>query len=80
MESLISYLQDIRTALSTDLTAGDIQSEKPLTDNAQENARKVQSALDRRSDELTASGARMSSVMPSETEARGGVGEATETD
>jgi len=78
MEPLISYLQDIRTALSTDLTAGGIQSVKSLADNAQQNARKVQVALARLSDELTASGTRMSSVMPSETEARGGVVDGTE--
>jgi hypothetical protein len=78
MEPLISYLQDIRTALSTDLTAGGIQSVKPLADNAQQNARKVQGALARLSDELTASGARMSSVIPQDSRARGGVSEATE--
>ena len=82
MEPLISYLQDIRTALSTDLTAGGIQSVKPLADNAQQNARKVQVALARLSDELSASGARMSSIMPQEPQepqARGGDRDATET-
>jgi hypothetical protein len=79
MEPLISYLQDIRTALSTDLTAGGIQSVKPLADNAEQNARKVQVALARLSDDLSASGARMSSIMPQETQARGGDGDATET-
>jgi hypothetical protein len=79
MEPLISYLQDIRTALSTDLTAGGIQSVKPLADNAQQNARKVQAALARLSNELTASGARMSSVIPRDSQAKGGAGEATET-
>jgi hypothetical protein len=79
MEPLISYLRDIRTALSTDLTAGGIQSVKQLTDNAQQNARKVQTALARLSDELSASGARMSSVIPQETQARGGDGDTTET-
>jgi hypothetical protein len=78
IEPLISYLQDIRTALSTDLTAGGIQSVKQLADNAQQNARKVQMALARLSDELSASGARMSSVIPQETQARGGVGEPVE--
>jgi hypothetical protein len=78
MEPLISYLQDIRTALSTDLTAGGIQSVKPLADNAQQNARKVQTALARLSDELSASGARMSSIMPQEPQASGGVSDAPE--
>jgi hypothetical protein len=80
MEPLISYLQDIRTALSTDLTAGGIQSVKPLADNAQQNARKVQSALARLSDELTDSGMRMSSIIPENTQARGGAAEVIETD
>ena len=78
MEPLISYLQDIRTALGTDLTAGGIQSVKPLADNAQQNARKVQTALAHLSEELTASGARMSSIIPQEKQARGGVGDAVE--
>jgi hypothetical protein len=76
---LISYLQDIRTALSTDLTAGGVQSVKSLADNAQQNGRKVQAALARLTDELSASGARMSSVSPSETQARGGAVDATES-
>jgi hypothetical protein len=79
MDPLISYLQDIRTALSTDLTAGGIQSVKPLVDNAEQNARKVQTALARLSDELTDSGARMSSIMPQESPARGGEGDTTES-
>ncbi len=78
MEPLISYLQDIRTALSTDLTAGGIQSVKPLADNARQNARKVQTALARLSDELAASGTRMSSIIPLEEQARGGGGDATD--
>jgi DUF2959 family protein len=79
MEPLISYLRDIRTALSTDLTAGGIQSVKPLADNAQQNARKVQTALAQLSDELKASGMRMSSIIPQDTQARGGAGDATES-
>jgi hypothetical protein len=78
MQPLISYLQDIRTALSTDLTAGGIQSVKPLADNAQQNARKVQTALARLSNELAASGARMSSIIPQEEQARGGTADTTE--
>jgi len=80
IEPLISYLQDIRTALSTDLTMGGIQSVKTLADNAAQNAQKVQTALARLSDELYDSGARMSSIGPREQPAKGGVGERTETD
>jgi hypothetical protein len=81
IEPLISYLQDIRTALSTDLTMGGIQSVKTLADNAAQNAQKVQTALARLSDELYDSGARMSSVGPREQPAaEGGTSDATETD
>lgn len=80
IEPLISYFQDIRTALSTDLTVGGIQSVKTLADNAEQNAQKVQTALARLSDELYESGARMSSVGPREQPAEGGVGEGTESD
>jgi hypothetical protein len=80
IEPLISYLQDIRTALSTDLTLGGIQSVKTLSDNAAQNAQKVQTALARLSDELYESGARMSSIGPREQPAEGGVGEGTESD
>jgi hypothetical protein len=80
IEPLISYLQDIRTALSTDLTTGGVQSVKTLADNAAQNAQKVQTALARLSDELSESGARMSSIAPRNPQAEGGVGEGTETD
>jgi hypothetical protein len=80
IEPLISYLRDIRTALSTDLTMGGVQSVKTLADNAAQNAHKVQTALARLSDELYDSGARMSSIGPREQPAVGGVGEHTETD
>jgi hypothetical protein len=76
---LISYLQDIRTALSTDLTVGGVQSVKTLADNAEQNARKVQSALGRLTDDLSASGARMSSISAPETQAKGGTTGATES-
>jgi len=79
IEPLISYFQDIRTALSTDLTTGGIQSVKTLADNAAQNAQKVQTALARLSDELSDSGARMSSVAPREQPAQGGVMDGTET-
>ncbi|HXT09965.1 MAG TPA: DUF2959 family protein [Candidatus Angelobacter sp.] len=79
IEPLISYLQDIRTALSTDLTMGGIQSVKNLADNAEQNARKVQEALARLSDELAVSGERMSSMTPQTESAQGGVSDTTET-
>ena len=80
IEPLISYFQDIRTALSTDLTMGGVQSVKTLADNAARNAHKVQTALARLSDELYDSGARMSSIGPREQPAVGGVRDGTETD
>jgi hypothetical protein len=76
---LISYLTDIRTALSTDLTAGGVQSVKPLAENAEGNARKVQAALARLSNDLTASGTGMSSVVLPENQPKGGVGDSTQT-
>src|SRR5262249_54921302 len=42
VEPLIAYLRDIRTSLSVDLTASGVASVKPLAENAQQNARKVQ--------------------------------------
>lgn len=80
IQPLISYLQDIRTALGTDLTGGGVQSVRNLAANAQQNARKVQLALARLSDELADSGARMSSRLPRQTEARGGTAEPVEQD
>jgi len=80
IDPLISYFQDIRTALSTDLTMGGIQSVKTLADNAAQNAHKVQTALARLSDELYDSGARMSSIGPRERSAVGGVKDGTESD
>jgi len=79
IEPLISYLQDIRTALSTDLTSGGIQSVRGLAQNAEQNARKVQVALARLSDELSDSGARMSSIAPRDNRTVGGAGDNVET-
>lgn len=59
---LISYFHDIRTALSVDLTAAGLESVKSIVGNAERNARKVQMALGKLSDELTSSGAGWSSV------------------
>jgi hypothetical protein len=78
VQPLISYLRDIRTALSTDLTAGGIGAARPLAENAQQNARKVQVALARLADDLSFSGTQMSSVMVDNSAARGGVGDATQ--
>ena len=69
---LIAYLRDIRTSLGVDLTAGGIASVKPLAENAQQNARKVQSALAQLSDDLADSGTRMSTLISQDTQAKGG--------
>jgi DUF2959 family protein len=61
-EPLIDYLNDIRRALSTDLTPAGLESIKPIVLNANENARKVQEALGHLSTELAASSASMSTV------------------
>ena len=79
IEPLISYLQDIRTALSTDLTEGGLQSVKPLAENAEQNARKVQTALARLADDLSASRTQMSSVVVRETQPEGSAGDTPET-
>jgi hypothetical protein len=60
---LITYFNDIRTALSVDLTTAGLNSVKEIVSNAGENARKVQTALGRLSDELTTSGAALSSIV-----------------
>jgi Protein of unknown function (DUF2959) len=62
LQPLIVYLEDIRTALKNDLTAGGIASVREVTANAENNARKVQTALAQVADDLAISGARMSSV------------------
>jgi hypothetical protein len=79
VEPLIAYLKDIRTALSTDLTPGGIESVKPLAANARQNAQKVQTALAQLSDELQASGTRMLSIVPPEPQAQGGVRDAMQS-
>jgi hypothetical protein len=79
IEPLISYLQDIRISLGTDLTMGGLQSMKSLADNAEQNGRKVQAALARLTGDLSASGARMSSISVPETQAKGGVSDAAES-
>ena len=79
IKPLISYLQDIRTALSTDLTLGGLQSVKALADNARENARKVQTALGHLTDDLAASRTQISSVVLREPQGKGGDGDMAET-
>ena len=59
---LLSYLNDIRTALSVDLTPAGLNSVQGIATNAENNARKVQVALTKLSDELKTSGAGWSSV------------------
>jgi hypothetical protein len=62
MQPLLTYLNDIRRALDSDLTFAGLESIRPVVTNANDNAKKVQAALGRLSDELANSGARMSPV------------------
>ena len=64
IQPLISYLLDIRKALSTDLTGGGLQTLKGVVQNANDNVAKVQTALTALSTELTNSSALMASVVP----------------
>ena len=59
---LIAYLEDIRRALSTDLTPGGLAAVKGIVTNAQENAGKVQAVLASLSTDLTSSGVKLSSM------------------
>jgi hypothetical protein len=62
IQPLISYFEDIRKALSADLTVDGLNSLKGVTQNAQANVAKVQTALDSLSAELTNSSTLLSSV------------------
>jgi hypothetical protein len=62
VQPLISYFEDIRKALSTDLTPAGLESLKEVVQNANQNVAKVQTALDALSTELTDSSAKMSSI------------------
>ncbi len=62
IQPLLTYLVDIRRALNSDLTLAGLESVKPVVANAADNAKKVQLALTRLTDELADSGARMSST------------------
>ena len=63
VQPLISYLLDIRKALSADLTPGGLESMRGIVKNANDNAAKVQLALEALTGELTNSSARMASVV-----------------
>ncbi len=67
---LITYFKDIRTALSVDLTTAGLDSVKGVVGNADQNAQKVQTALARLADELTTSGASLSSIAQSNSQLR----------
>lgn len=60
---LVRYFNDIRTALSVDLTTAGLESVKSIAGNAEQNSRKVQTELAGLADELATSGARMSTVV-----------------
>jgi hypothetical protein len=63
MQPLLVYLNDIRKALDTDLTSNGLDAIRPVVANAQDNAGKVQMALQKLSDELAGASARMSPVV-----------------
>lgn len=62
LRSLVNYLQDIRKALSTDLTLSSVEAVKSIVSNARTNASNVQAALAQAGTELTALSASMSSA------------------
>jgi hypothetical protein len=62
VQPLISYFEDIRKALSIDLTPAGLDSLKEVVTNANNNVAKVQTALAALSTELTDSSAKMSSL------------------
>jgi uncharacterized coiled-coil protein SlyX len=62
MVPLITYMLDIRTALSADLTMGGLESMRSVVQNANDNVAKVQTALDALTAELANSSAGMSSM------------------
>jgi len=62
VQPLISYFEDIRKALSTDLTPAGLESLKEIVTNANNNVAKVQTALDALSTELADSSVKMSSI------------------
>jgi hypothetical protein len=62
LRSVVNYLQDIRRALSTDLTRNGVEAVKPLVSNANATTSKVQEALTQANTDLTALSAQMSSA------------------
>ncbi len=62
VQPLVSYLMDIRRALSTDLTAEGLTAIKPIAANAEQNSAKVQTALAALNNELADSSSRLSSI------------------
>ncbi|HWX22005.1 MAG TPA: DUF2959 family protein [Candidatus Binatia bacterium] len=63
VQPLISYLKDLRVALSADLTAAGLQSMKSVVANAEQTTAKVQPALTGLVAELTDSSNNMSSTV-----------------
>jgi hypothetical protein len=63
VQPLISYFQDIRKALETDLTPDGLAAMRGVAQNAETNSVKVQTALATLATELRESGARMSSLV-----------------
>jgi hypothetical protein len=61
VQPLITYFNDIRSALSVDLTAAGLDSVKGIVSNADQNARKVRLALGELAEELSDSSAALSS-------------------
>jgi hypothetical protein len=62
VQPLIDYFEDIRRALSADLTMGGLAAVKDIVHNADDNAAKVQTALSKLSNDLAAASNDMSSV------------------
>lgn len=69
VEPLITYLQDIRTALDSDLTTGGINALKSVAQNAETSADKVRTALQALTAELVNSSTTFASIgqAPSDT-------------
>lgn len=61
---VLAYLEDIRKALDSELTADGLSAVRNLVSNAERNGRKVQTALARAADDLADAGRRMSSNVP----------------
>jgi hypothetical protein len=64
---LIKYFTDIRTALSVDLTTAGLNSVRSIAANAEQNSRKVQTELNRLTEELISSSASMASRAQAKT-------------